>query len=345
MTDVDELRHALRAQESMAPDPGAVLTAATRRIRRRRTAGVTAMALAVAAVAAAAVGVPDRSVPPAAHVNLPPAELPVTDRVPPPAPAVSLEDSAWDLMVWAVQPHYAGVHYGQAHRYAFEIELRDGPAPHSALPEKPSAAAQLTHPQTVLWQDGPARWIRVQTSKPVTAAEMLALLAKIRTTPPVIHSPLKAVQVPAGQKVTTFTSEPETNTLVLCPDPEAPRALLDTRCFSLTAGAGPPVTRSVDVHRVADATRPGAVGRAAPHDDREGASVRWGPRHRPLFSCEKTLPAVTVRTRRSWEAEPSGGSGGVHASTEVRAARLSAETDPSRTTTRTPPRPAGGHRR
>ncbi|AEK43671.1 hypothetical protein [Amycolatopsis mediterranei] len=35
MADLDELRRTLRAQEALAPDPGAVLAAALRQLRRR----------------------------------------------------------------------------------------------------------------------------------------------------------------------------------------------------------------------------------------------------------------------------------------------------------------------
>ncbi|MEV6643540.1 hypothetical protein [Amycolatopsis sp. NPDC051371] len=240
MTDLDELRRVLRAQESSAPDPDDVLAVATRRIRLRRTTSVAAVTLTVAALGAGAVGLLDRgtaAVPPAALGSSPSAAAsgsPATGKVPPAAPALSFEDSSWHLLVWAVQPHFASLHYGQDHRYAFEIDVRDGKAPESALATKPSTAGQIPHPKSVMWQDGPDRWIWVRTTKPVTAAEMLALLGKIGTTPPVVDSPLKSVQVPDGQQVTTFTSEPETNTLVLCPDPEAKRAPLDSRCFSLT---------------------------------------------------------------------------------------------------------------
>jgi hypothetical protein len=234
MTDLDELRRALRAQESLAPDPEGVLAAATRRIRRRRTTSVVAVTLTVAALGAGAVWVQGRGatvVQPATIAN---ASAAPTATVPPNAPAISLEDGSWDLFMWAIQPHFAALHYGQGHQYAFEIEVRDGAAPKSALTAKPSAVGQLQNPRSVMWQDGPDRWIWAKTTKPVTAAEMLALLAKIGTKPPALDSPLKSVQVPDGQKVATFTSEPETNTLVLCPDPEERKAPLDSRCFSLT---------------------------------------------------------------------------------------------------------------
>ncbi|HEY3466441.1 MAG TPA: hypothetical protein VGL47_15005 [Amycolatopsis sp.] len=234
MTDLDDLRSALRARESLAPDPDAVLAVATRRIRRRRTTGVAAVALAVAAIGAGGVVLLDRdtaTAPPAVTLGSASAS---PEQVPPAAPAVSLEDGSWTLLFWAVQPHFASLHYAQDHRYGFEIEVRDGTAPGSALAAKPTTAGQLADPRSVTWQDGPGRWIRVRTTKPVTAAEMLALLTKIRGTPPVIASPLKSVRVPQGQKVTTFTSEPETNTLVLCPDPEKAGAPLDNRCLALT---------------------------------------------------------------------------------------------------------------
>ncbi|WP_328453313.1 hypothetical protein [Amycolatopsis sp. NBC_00438] len=239
MTDLDEVRRALRAQESLAPDPGDVLAVAARRIRRRRTISVAAVTLTVAALGVGAVGVLDRGtavVPPATLASPSPtaATGPAAGgKVPPDAPATSLEDSSWDLMFWAVQPHFASVHYAQEHRYAFEIEVRDGTAPGSAAAAKPSAAGQLPHPQSVMWQDGPDRWVWVRTTKPVTAAEMLTLLAKIGTKPPVIASPLKSLRVPGGQKADSFTAEPETNTLVLCPDSALGKAPLDSRCFSL----------------------------------------------------------------------------------------------------------------
>ncbi|MGW3966645.1 hypothetical protein ACWED2_42985 [Amycolatopsis sp. NPDC005003] len=236
MTDLDELRRTLRAQESLAPDPDAVLAVATRRIRLRRTAAVAAVVLVVAALGAVAVGVLGRgttAVSPASRVNPPPAVLSVAGQVPPPAPAMSLEDGSWKLLAWATRPHFAVLHYGQEHQYGLDIELRDGAAPRGALPAKPSAAGQLADPRSVRWQDGPDRWVWVRTTKPVPPEEMLALLAKIRATPPVIDSPLKAVQVPEGQQVATFTSEPETNTLVLCPAAEVAKVPLDTRCFSL----------------------------------------------------------------------------------------------------------------
>ncbi|AEK44839.1 hypothetical protein [Amycolatopsis mediterranei] len=239
MTDLDELRRALRAQETLAPDPDEVLAGATRRIRRRRVIGVAAVTFAVVALGAGAVGALERGtavVPPAAHPSPSSAAAtgsPDTGKVPPAAPAVSLEDSSWQLMFWAIQPHFATVHYGQDHKYAFEIEVRESAPPKSALPAKPTTAGQISQPQTVMWQDGPNRWFRVQTAKPVTAAEMLDLLGKIRATPPVIKSPLKSVQLPAGQKVDTFTSESEANTLVLCPDIEVRKVPLDSRCFSL----------------------------------------------------------------------------------------------------------------
>ncbi|MET8852766.1 hypothetical protein [Amycolatopsis sp. NPDC004625] len=234
MTDLDQLRRVLRAQESFAPDPDAVLAAATRRIRRRRATGVAAVTLTVVAVGAGAIGLLERGTAPAAH-PVPPAAngAPDTGTALPAAPAISLEDSSWQLLMWSVQPQFAGLHYGREHRYAFEIDVRDGTAPRDALPAKPTSAGQLTHPQSVMWQDGPGRWVWARTTKPVSAAEMLGLLGKIRATPPVVRSPLKSLRVPAGQKVTTFTSEPETNTLVLCPDPATMRAPLDSRCLSL----------------------------------------------------------------------------------------------------------------
>lgn len=97
-----------------------MLAAATRRIRRRRTTSVVAVTLAVAALGAVAVGVLNRGtavVPPATLAT--PAvgtESSSTEKVPPTAPAISLEDTSWDLMVWSIQPHFAGVHYGQGHQ-------------------------------------------------------------------------------------------------------------------------------------------------------------------------------------------------------------------------------------
>lgn len=238
MTDLDELRRALRAHEALAPDPGTVLAAATRRIRRRRTASIAGVTLAVAALAAGTTVVLDRGteeVPPATLANSSSAvAAPDAGKVPPAPPAVSFEDGSWTLLMWSVQPHFAALHYAQAHKYGFEIDVRDGTAPHAALTAKPTKPEQLKHPQDIAWQDGPDRWIWVRTNKPVTAPDMLALLGKIGTTPPALKSPLKSLQVPDGQKVDTFTSEPETNTLVLCPDPEVRKAPLDTRCFSLT---------------------------------------------------------------------------------------------------------------
>jgi hypothetical protein len=239
MTDLDELRRVLRARETLAPDPDDVLAGATRRIRRRRATGVAAVTFAVVALGAGAVGVLERGtavVPPAAHpspLSAAATGSPDTGKVPPAAPSVSLADGSWQLALWAIQPHFASLHYAQDHKYVFEIEVRESTPPKSALPRKPSTAGQISQPQTVMWQDGPDRWIRVQTSKPVTAAEMLDLLGKIHSTPPVIKSPLKSVHVPAGQQVDTFTSEPEANTLVLCPDIEVRKVPLDSRCFSL----------------------------------------------------------------------------------------------------------------
>ena len=238
MTDLDELRRALRAQESLAPDPVDVLAAATRRIRRRRTAGVAAVTLTVTALGAAAVVVLGRgpaTVPPATLASSPAVtQPPAAEKVPPAAPAISLEDRSWELLMWSSRPHYAALHYGQARQYAFEIDVRDGAAPAGALATKPSAAGQLPNPKSVMWRDGPDRWIWARTTKPVTAGEMLALLAKIGTTPPVVASPLKFVQLPGGQQVGSFTSEPETNTVVLCPGDVLGKAPLDSRCFSLT---------------------------------------------------------------------------------------------------------------
>ncbi|MEV6823876.1 hypothetical protein [Amycolatopsis sp. NPDC051102] len=237
MTDLDQLRRVLRAQESLAPDPDAVLAVATRRIRRRRATGAGAVTLTVVAVGAGAIGLLERQtapVPPATH-PIPAATTPSPDtgKFPPAAPPISLADSSWQLLMWSVQPQFAAVHYGRDHRYAFEIDVRDGTAPRDALPEKPTAAGQLKHPQSVMWQDGPGHWVWARTTKPVTAAEMLALLGKIGATPPVVQSPLKSLQLPGGQRVTSFTSEPEANTLVLCPDSATQRAPLDSRCLSM----------------------------------------------------------------------------------------------------------------
>ncbi|WP_410593990.1 hypothetical protein [Amycolatopsis sp. lyj-23] len=237
MTDLDELRRALRAQEVLAPDPEAVLAVATRRIRRRRAAGVAAVVLTVAALGTGAIALVNRTTPPAtlaSPASAVDAVAPAAEKVPPAPPAISLDDGSWTLAMWSIQPHVAALHYGQAQRYAFEIDVRDGAAPHGTLLAKPSAAGQLANPRDVRWQDGPDRWIWVRTTKPVTAADMLALLGKIRTTPPVLASPLKSVSIPDGQKVDTFTSEPETNTLMLCPDPEVAKLPVDSRCLSLT---------------------------------------------------------------------------------------------------------------
>lgn len=166
-----------------------------------------------------------------------------TGKVLPDAPSISLEDSSWTLAMWSVQPHVASLHYAQAHRYSFEIDVRAGTAPRGALPAKPSAAGQITHPQNVMWQDGPDRWIWVRITKPVTAADTLALLAKISTEPPVLESPLKWVQIPGGQKVDTFTSEPEANTLVLCPGPDTSKTPIDNRCLTMFVS---PAARAAD---------------------------------------------------------------------------------------------------
>jgi hypothetical protein len=245
MTDLDELRGALRARETLAPDPGAVLTVATRRIRRRRTVSVAAVTLTVAAVGAGTFALLDRGAPAVSPVT-PASALsaaPAGAKVPPAAPPVSLQDSSWELAMWAVQPHFASLHYGQDHKYAFEVEVRESAAPKGALPAKPSAAGQISQPQSVMWRDGPDRWIWARTTKPVTAGEMLALVKKIGTTPPSIASPLKSVRVPDGQKVVTFTSEPLANTLVLCPEAEAVKTPLDSRCFSMFVS---PSSRAAD---------------------------------------------------------------------------------------------------
>jgi hypothetical protein len=237
MTDLDEVRRALRAQESLAPDPGDVLTGATRRIRRRRTAGVAAVTLTVAALGVGAVGLLGREnavVPPAAlGTSAAPEGSSTTEKVPTAAPAISLEDGSWQPLLWAVQPHFASVHYGQAHQYGFDIEVREGAAPRGVAAKKPANAGEIPDPRSVRWQDGPDRWIWVRTTKPVTAAEMLTLLGKVAAKPPVIESPLKSVQLPAGQQVRTFTSEPETNTLTLCPPPAMEKVPLDSGCLSL----------------------------------------------------------------------------------------------------------------
>lgn len=239
MTDLEELRRTLRAQESLAPEPGEVFDAATRRIRRNRTAGVTAVTLTVAA----ALGAGTAGMLSHGTATVPPASGPAATRssgsvnVPPAAPAVSLADSSWQLMLWAVQPGLAVVHYGQGHQYAFEIQVHDGPVPRGALAAKPSTAEKISDPQLVIWQDGPGRWMLVRTTKPLTAAEMLTLLGKIRTTPPVVNSPLKSVRVPDGQRIDSFTSEPEANTLVLCPAPAVGKVPLDSGCFSLVVSS------------------------------------------------------------------------------------------------------------
>ncbi|MEQ0563371.1 hypothetical protein ABJI51_30200 [Amycolatopsis sp. NEAU-NG30] len=212
------------------PDPGDAAT------RRRRTTGIAAVTLTVAALGAGVIGMfgaETPGVPPAALASRLPDAPPSAAEVPPAAPSVSLDDSSWELQLWSVQPHHVGLHYGQNHRYGFEIDVHDGTAPRTALPAKPATAGQIADPASVTWQDGPDRWMRVRTTKPMTAAEMLSLLGKIRATPPVLASPLKSAQVPDGLEIGAFTSEPEANTLVLCPAAVLGKAPLDSRCFSM----------------------------------------------------------------------------------------------------------------
>ncbi|MCR6487785.1 hypothetical protein M8542_33665 [Amycolatopsis sp. OK19-0408] len=237
MTDLDELRRALRAEEALAPDPESALAAATRRIRRRRATSVAAVTLSVAALGAGAVGLLDRGAavtPPASPAGSTSAVSTAPGgKVPPAAPAVSLQDSSWHLLVWSVEPHYVNLHYGQDRKYGLELAVREGTAPATALPAKPTSAAQIPDTRSVMWQDTPDRWFWVRTTKPMKAAELVTLLAKIGTTPPVVDAPLKSVRVPDGQQLVAFTSEPEANTFILCPDLDADRAPLDSRCLSV----------------------------------------------------------------------------------------------------------------
>lgn len=110
----------------------------------------------------------------------------------------------------------------------------------------------------------------------MTRDQLLGLVNGVRDTPPALQSPLKSARIPAGVSVATYTSEPETTTALLCPDPA--KAAHDPRCLSLTIWK---------------------TGTMSPHPT--GPDVQDSPGGPVLRYRNRTTPAYTIEVGSSAE--------------------------------------------
>jgi hypothetical protein len=222
MTDLQELRDALCARESMAPEPGDVLAGAGRRIRRRRIASVAVAVFVTTAGVSAGVAAthPRPSAP-----DLPVAAATATTLSAPSLP-FSFASGSYRIASWATGKHETKAQYVTPSGRAVDIAVLD----HD--PGRPTATSLTTaqlHGKTITmsdrgstgqemyWQEAPGRWFTMEATM-ASPPQLLALAAAVKTgesTPST--SPLRSLRVPQGYELDSWLGDPVGDTVVLCP--------------------------------------------------------------------------------------------------------------------------------
>jgi hypothetical protein len=201
MPELDELRDALRARESMAPETADVLAAAGRRIRRRRvTSVVAAVVVTIAGLGAGAAAVRHQSAAPELPVAAPGTTTLSAQGLP-----FSIEDRGYRLLRWETDPHQTTGHYVGPAARVLDVTAYD----HDPGRQGPPA-------QWVSWHAAPERWISLR-SKQLGQAQLLAVAGLVKSSPTPSASPLRSLRAPQGYQLDSWFSEPASDTVVLCP--------------------------------------------------------------------------------------------------------------------------------
>ncbi|WP_236793590.1 hypothetical protein [Amycolatopsis sp. GM8] len=225
MTELEDLRDALRARESMAPELDVVLAGAGRRIRRRRVAGVSVVVAAMIVGVTAGVvalrqagGDPDRL----------PVAAPVTATLS--APVVPFTPAGYRLLSWTSDTHQITAQYADNAGRLLDITAQDSePAPDPAQRTTALDGRVVTvSAHSVSWLDVPGRWITVR-SRSVSAEQLQAVAGGLATIPAPPTSPLRSLRVPPGFGLVSWQGDASNDVVELCPGGQAG----DDRCVTV----------------------------------------------------------------------------------------------------------------
>lgn len=249
MTDLELLRAELRERESLAPDPGVVLTRAHAVLRRRRTVrrtgGLVAVAAATAGVLVAGTAVlqagPPAPVPPAGQAThpalvSPAASLPFTiGHLPPGYVIDTWRLTPGDLVVELLDKQPNRVI--SIHLQAGDPAAAGGGEPRT-VNGVPAVLRLVQSEQQLSWQLYPGNWVIVSGHKDFVAVDVLQALADSMTPVPMPVGPsLREISPPPGLTV-VFASggSPTDQAVTFCP---APTMNPDTPgCVNIVVHAG-----------------------------------------------------------------------------------------------------------
>ncbi|GAB3570198.1 hypothetical protein GCM10027445_23300 [Amycolatopsis endophytica] len=250
MSEIPELRKALRTRESLAPDPEVVLAGAHGRIRRRRTKRRVVGAAAAVAVTIAGVGAgmsllrPSEDAP---RIDAAAGDAPVA------APALPFTvdglPEGYELTGWTVSDTNASGLYDSPRGDHVEIILSEGTLPEAPakVPNGRDVGGYVSSPAgggaQAQKQIAPGRIVTVLAKlNQLASSKLLDIAGTVRLVPTPVPSTLRALRAPEGLTVRQWTGSDGFDYLVLCPD-EVPAAAPtggDGRCYSVTVEGRPP---------------------------------------------------------------------------------------------------------
>ncbi len=246
MSEMRNLREALKTREALAPDPDAVLAGAHGRIRRRRAqrriaGAAAAVAVVIAGVAAGMTVLRPSDEPESIEAAAGAADLPL------PAPALPFTvgdlPSGFELSTWTVSGSFASGRYNGSSGNYLEISVSD-------YPDRQVGESGMV---TDLAGGGTQAKVRIAPDRVVSVLtkawqipdiSVLRIARSVRLVPTPVHSMLRSLRAPADLTVRQWSGGTEYEYLTLCP-PEVQTqspARPDGRCYSVSVAGPVPAT-------------------------------------------------------------------------------------------------------
>ncbi|WAL64040.1 hypothetical protein ORV05_24020 [Amycolatopsis cynarae] len=247
MDGTDELREALRIREVLAPDPEEVLAGTGRRIRRRRARrrALGAATLVAVTTVGLAVGLSwlrqDDGQP-----TLPVASPGAGEVVVPTLP-FTLELQGYELSDWSIGPHETSAEYHSTvwRGEVFRIAVEDHD-PNPLLPltrvggyDFPVKVRPLAGGKeiAVSWPFGDGRWAVLSGGITNDLPVLIRIAKSFRAMPATPTGMIRSLKVPASLRLVSWSWNPKSERLVLCPPGVEPADTqgTDDRCVSVEA--------------------------------------------------------------------------------------------------------------
>lgn len=247
MSEMRNLREALKTREALAPDPDAVLAGAHGRIRRRRAQRRIAGAAAAVAVVIAGAGAGMTVLRPSNEPESIEAAAGATD-LPVPAPALPFTvgelPSGFELSSWTVSGSAASGRYNGY--YGNYLEISVGDFPDADVGESGIVTDLAGGGTQAKVRIAPDRVVSVLTKTwQIPDINMLQIARSVRLVPTPVHSMLRSLRAPAGLTVRQWSGDARYEYLTLCPHevPAQSPARSDGRCYNVSVnGPVPPTT-------------------------------------------------------------------------------------------------------